>query len=186
MLSILRYADELRDPKPYFEGINTKADPEAVGLAKELIEAESGRFEPQKIPDKYAETLRELLRAKVEQRAPQIEVATKGQGKARSRQHHGSAQAEYGVEGTREGAGCGAEANGQACKRARGKTESLTIEAKPTPGGTLDKEGPRSRGDHDRGSERNGEKNVAGCLLQGLRLDRLLVVPETTSHSDCS
>ena len=23
-------------------------------------------------------------------------------------------------------------------------------------------------------------------LLQGLRLDRLLVVPETTSHSDCS
>ena len=81
MLSILRYADELRDPKPYFEGINTKADPEAVGLAKELIEAESGRFEPQKIPDKYAETLRELLRAKVEQRAPQIEVATKGKAK---------------------------------------------------------------------------------------------------------
>jgi DNA end-binding protein Ku len=81
MLSILRYADELRDPKPYFEGINTKADPEAVGLAKELIEAESGRFEPQKIPDKYAETLRELLRAKVEERAPQIEVATKGKAK---------------------------------------------------------------------------------------------------------
>ena len=81
MLSILRYADELRDPKPYFEGIDTKADPEAVGLAKELIEAESGRFEPQKIPDKYAETLRELLRAKVEQRAPQIEVANKGKAK---------------------------------------------------------------------------------------------------------
>src|SRR6478609_7829033 len=50
MLSILRYADELRDPKPYFEGINTKADPEAVGLAKELIEAESGRFEPRRYP----------------------------------------------------------------------------------------------------------------------------------------
>jgi len=42
-----------------------------------LIEVESGRFEPEKIPDKYAETLRELLRAKV-QRAPQIEVATEG------------------------------------------------------------------------------------------------------------
>jgi len=49
-----------------------------VGLAKELIEAESGRFEPEKLPDKYAETLRELLRAKVEERAPQIEVATEG------------------------------------------------------------------------------------------------------------
>jgi DNA end-binding protein Ku len=49
-----------------------------VGLAKELIEAESGRFEPKKMPDEYAETLRELLHAKVEQRAPQIEVATEG------------------------------------------------------------------------------------------------------------
>jgi len=78
ILSILRYADELRDPKPYFENINADLNTEAVGLAKELVEAESGKFEPQKIPDKYAETLRELLRAKVEQRAPQIEVATEG------------------------------------------------------------------------------------------------------------
>ena len=37
-----------------------------------------GRFEPERIPDRYAETLRELLQAKVEQRAPQIEVATEG------------------------------------------------------------------------------------------------------------
>jgi len=78
MLSILRYADELHDPNPYFENINAELNPEAVGLAKELVEAESGKFEPQKIPDKYAETLRELLRAKVEQRAPQIEVTTEG------------------------------------------------------------------------------------------------------------
>ena len=49
-----------------------------MGLAKELVDAESGKFEPQKIPDKYAETLRELLRAKIEQRAPQIEVTTEG------------------------------------------------------------------------------------------------------------
>jgi DNA end-binding protein Ku len=50
MLSVLRYADELRDPKPYFEGINTKPESEAVKLAKELIEAESGRFEPKRYP----------------------------------------------------------------------------------------------------------------------------------------
>jgi DNA end-binding protein Ku len=78
VLSILRYPDELRDPKPYFENINAELNPEALGLAKELVEAESGKFEPEKIPDKYAETLRELLRAKVEQRAPHIEVATEG------------------------------------------------------------------------------------------------------------
>jgi len=78
MLSILRYADELHDPNPYFENINAELNPEAVGLAKELVDVESGKFEPQKIPDKYAETLRELLRAKIEQRAPQIEVTTEG------------------------------------------------------------------------------------------------------------
>jgi DNA end-binding protein Ku len=78
MLSILRYADELRDPKPYFENINVELNPEAVGLAKELIEAETGKFEPQNIPDEYAEALHELLRAKVEQRAPQIAFATEG------------------------------------------------------------------------------------------------------------
>jgi DNA end-binding protein Ku len=81
MLSILRYADELGDPKPYFEGINFEPESKTIGLAKELIEAESGEFEPEKMSDKYAETLRELLQAKVEQRAPQIEVATEGKGK---------------------------------------------------------------------------------------------------------
>jgi len=81
VLSILRYADELRDPKPYFENINAELNHEAVGLAKELIEAECGKFEPEKIPDKYGEVLRELLQAKVEQRAPQIEVATQGKTK---------------------------------------------------------------------------------------------------------
>jgi DNA end-binding protein Ku len=46
-----------------------------------LIESESGSFEPERLPDKYAETLRELLQAKVEQRAPQIEIATEGKAK---------------------------------------------------------------------------------------------------------
>jgi DNA end-binding protein Ku len=40
VLSILRYPDELRDPNPYFEGINTEPKPEAVRLATELIERE--------------------------------------------------------------------------------------------------------------------------------------------------
>jgi DNA end-binding protein Ku len=82
VLSILRYPHELREPKTYFEDISAKPEPEAVRLATKLIEAESGRFEPEKIPDKYAETLRELVRAKVEQRAPQIEVATAGKATA--------------------------------------------------------------------------------------------------------
>ena len=55
VFSILRYADELRDPKPYFEDIRVEPKPEAVGLAKELIEAESGRFEPEMMPDTYTD-----------------------------------------------------------------------------------------------------------------------------------
>jgi non-homologous end joining protein Ku len=50
----LRYADELRDPKSYFEGITNEPDPKAVKLAAELIERKSGRFEPEKMPDQYA------------------------------------------------------------------------------------------------------------------------------------
>jgi DNA end-binding protein Ku len=90
MLSILRYADELRDFTPYFEGINTKVEPEAVRLATELIEAETGGFEPQKMPDKCAETLRELLQAKLEQRASNRGY-DRGQGTERGHQHHGRA-----------------------------------------------------------------------------------------------
>ena len=40
VLSILRYDHELRDPKPYLEHIDAKADPEAVRLAKDLVKAE--------------------------------------------------------------------------------------------------------------------------------------------------
>jgi DNA end-binding protein Ku len=50
MLSILRYADELRDSKPYFENINAKPEREALGLAKELIEAEVGASSLRRYP----------------------------------------------------------------------------------------------------------------------------------------
>jgi len=47
-------------------------------LAVELIEKQSGRFEPQKMPDEFARAVHELVRAKVENRAPEIEVAAAG------------------------------------------------------------------------------------------------------------
>jgi hypothetical protein len=42
-----------------------RPDPQAVKLAAELIERESGRFEPDKMPDEYANAFK-LLQAKVE------------------------------------------------------------------------------------------------------------------------
>ncbi len=75
MLEILRYADEVRPAEPYFERIHAKPEADAVQLAKKLIEKETGSLELQKMPNEYAKAVHELVRAKVEQRAPEIEIA---------------------------------------------------------------------------------------------------------------
>jgi DNA end-binding protein Ku len=74
MLEILRYAHELREPKPYFDKIDGEPKDEAVGLAVDLIERQSGRFEPKKLPNEYARAVKELVRAKVEHRAPEVTI----------------------------------------------------------------------------------------------------------------
>ena len=76
MLVILRYADELRKAEPYFEKIEAKADADAVKLASDLIEQKSGKFEPEKMPNEYARAVHELVQAKIEQRAPEVEIET--------------------------------------------------------------------------------------------------------------
>ena len=75
VLVILRYADELRKPESYFEKIETKADTDAVKLAVDLIEQQSGKFEPQKMSNEYAQAVHELVQAKLEQRAPEVAIA---------------------------------------------------------------------------------------------------------------
>jgi DNA end-binding protein Ku len=45
-------------------------------LAVDLIEQQSGKFEPHKLPNEYAQAIRELVQAKVEQRAPEVAVAS--------------------------------------------------------------------------------------------------------------
>src|SRR5678816_2876193 len=76
VLVILRYADELRKPETYFDKIEAKPKPDAVQLAVELIEEHSGKFEPEKMPNEYAEAIHELVQAKIEQRAPEVEIET--------------------------------------------------------------------------------------------------------------
>jgi DNA end-binding protein Ku len=78
MLSILRYGNEVRSAEPYFEGLPAKPKPDAVALAAELIGRESGRFEPEKMSDEYADAIREMIQAKIEDRAPEVVVASKG------------------------------------------------------------------------------------------------------------
>ena len=79
MLLILRYADELRKPEPYFDKIEAKADADAVKLATDLIEQELGKFQPEKMSNDYARAVHELVQAKIEQRAPEVEIEAKGE-----------------------------------------------------------------------------------------------------------
>jgi DNA end-binding protein Ku len=82
LLEILRYAHEVHEPEPHFERITKKPKQEAVKLAEELIEKASGPFEPESMPNEYAQAVHELVRAKIEQRAPHIELAEEKAPKA--------------------------------------------------------------------------------------------------------
>src|SRR6478735_384954 len=76
MLLILRYQDELRKPETYFDAIETKVDDSAVKLAVDLVEQELGKFEPENMPNEYARAVHELVQAKIDQRAPEVEIQT--------------------------------------------------------------------------------------------------------------
>ena len=77
-LHILRYAHELREPSRYFEDITAEANPHAVKLAAGLIKRQSGRFQPDKMPDQYADAVREMIQAKIENRAPKVVATSDG------------------------------------------------------------------------------------------------------------
>jgi DNA end-binding protein Ku len=78
----LRYGNEVRDAEPYFDRLTAKPTAESVALASELIKRMSGRFEPEKMPDEYSRAVRELVKAKLEQRAPEVTIETDGKPKA--------------------------------------------------------------------------------------------------------
>jgi DNA end-binding protein Ku len=69
MLETLRYADEVQKPQTYFRDLPKKdVDKDLVGLAEELIEKKSAKFEPAAFKDTYTVALRELIDAKAEHR----------------------------------------------------------------------------------------------------------------------
>src|SRR5262245_25782304 len=76
VLVILRYADELRKPDSLFDNLHTEPKADAVKLAVNLIGQELGKFEPEKMPNEYARAVHELVQAKIEQRAPEVEIET--------------------------------------------------------------------------------------------------------------
>jgi DNA end-binding protein Ku len=81
-MTMLRYADELKDPASFFDQVPTgKPDKEMVDLAVELIERKSGKFKPEEFENHYAMALRELVDKKLKGQkivAPHEEAAPRG------------------------------------------------------------------------------------------------------------
>lgn len=64
VLEVLRYENELRDPKDLFEDIGKKPAKDMVDLATEIIAKKSGPFKPEAFKDHYGEAVRELVARK--------------------------------------------------------------------------------------------------------------------------
>ena len=64
--------------KPYFDRITSTPKADAVALATKLIEGTSGPFQPEKMPNEFANAVREFVQAKVEQRPPEVAPAPDG------------------------------------------------------------------------------------------------------------
>ena len=81
-MTMLRYADELRDPADFFEDVpGDKPDKEMVDLAVELIERKSGSFKPDEFENHYHTALKELVDEKLKGhkiRAPEEKSAPGG------------------------------------------------------------------------------------------------------------
>ena len=53
-----------------------RGEPAPDAVKRDLIDQQSGKFEPQKMPNEYARAVHELVQAKIEQRAPEVEIET--------------------------------------------------------------------------------------------------------------
>jgi len=61
----LRYKNEVRDEKTYFDEIkNIKVPPDMLKLAVHILESKKGHFKPEKFEDRYEDALMALIKAK--------------------------------------------------------------------------------------------------------------------------
>lgn len=70
-IETLRYADELQNPEQFFTTVpGAKPEKELLTLATELIERKAKPFDPKAFKNEYDKALREIIDAKLENRAP--------------------------------------------------------------------------------------------------------------------
>jgi len=71
-IETLRFADEVQKPDAFFSQVpEITPDRELVGLAEELIKRKVSKFDAKAFKDTYEVALRELIDAKIEDRAPE-------------------------------------------------------------------------------------------------------------------
>jgi DNA end-binding protein Ku len=71
MATTLRYTNEVRDEKDYFDEIESiKVPPDMLKLATHILETKKGHFEPEKFEDRYENALKDLIKAKRAGKAP--------------------------------------------------------------------------------------------------------------------
>ncbi len=82
MLETLRYAQEVRDAKKFFDEVQDDAeiDDEQLELAQLLIEKKSKPFDPKAFHDTYQQGLMEIIKAKIAGKEPQAEEAPEEDG----------------------------------------------------------------------------------------------------------
>ena len=82
MIDTLRYHEEIRKADAYFDTIEEEdVGREELSLIETLIKRKKGHFKPEQFHDHYKEALRELIDAKLEDRAPEYEEAPAPRGK---------------------------------------------------------------------------------------------------------
>jgi DNA end-binding protein Ku len=73
LATALRYKNEVRDEKDYFDDIeNIKVPTDMLKLAVHILETKKGHFNPGKFEDRYENALQELVKAKRAGKAPPV------------------------------------------------------------------------------------------------------------------
>jgi DNA end-binding protein Ku len=73
LATALRYKNEVRDEKDYFDDIeNIKVPADMLKLAIHILDTKKGHFNPDKFEDRYENALQDLIKAKRAGKAPPI------------------------------------------------------------------------------------------------------------------
>ncbi|TFF21805.1 Ku protein [Jiella endophytica] len=135
MLETLRYAQEVRDAKKFFDEVDDDAeiDDEQLELAQLLIEKKSKPFDPKAFKDTYQQGLMEIIKAKIAGKEPEAEEAPEEDSGnvidimdalRRSLEQSGGGKGSKSSSRTKASSGGGSSAKGSSSSKPSGKSSA--------------------------------------------------------------